>query len=370
MIEQPQNDREQEPREPVSLLYPENEHPSEKAREVARSPEFREAIENRVNEALYANRALPSILFPKFPGRMGSEIFTALKKNVPEKVASKLPDVVPTFDHSINADTFAYEEAIEIDRYARGELFERGIQSPSDQNVADEIDRLLEDGTLRPAEQIQIEREEKWRRPLIAFAESLKRGSFTEAEALAPVLSKAAQGDDSKMVADYFRTIIVPLLDSAYNQLSVDEKYPDVLELLHLASLCTFIPKEQYALQAQLILKHPEARKALGAGFLRIIEDPRYESLFAMWKEYSIPEWTIIQSIHARVDDFIESRLVKNNRVDIDEAEKALTILKERGILSEEEARVKHLDAFRALGKNEIEKAVEYWKMLDKEIQS
>ncbi|MDP2630669.1 MAG: hypothetical protein Q8P56_04635 [Candidatus Uhrbacteria bacterium] len=309
-----------------SPLYP--ERPSEQARAVVLRQEFQTAIHDRLTQALYGDqRSLPDVVLSSAPGK-------------PLKL-----------DRYINAEVLAEEEAIEIDRFVR---YYVQSSNPSPDTIKETINATLASGALRPATHEQIEREEKWRRHLLAFAAAFRQRDFKHAEEIVKELSIESKKEDGEMVADQFRGIIAPLIDSALDTCLIEMKYQNIQETFYLASLCDFIPKEHFTQKVQLAVKNLDARKEFGCELLRDIDTPRYNLLIEMWNAYGVTEDAITKIVRAGTDSYIKNRSFKNGQVDMKKFEEALDILKGHGVFSEQDYRKQYLELLVGLTKNEM----------------
>ncbi len=284
------------------------EKPSPQARAVVRRPEFQEALHYRLTQALYANRNIPEILFPGIPGK------------------------VPTFDEYINAQVLADEEAVEIDRFIRQALSSDTAPSEEVQAV---LDKLLASGELKPSSHIEIDREEKWRRSLMTLVTAFQKGEYVRAEEIAKELSVATQGEDGEILAYHFRGILTPIITSTLEPLLVKKKYDDLLETLHMASLCTFIPSAECAPFAHMITRYPEVRSIIGTGLLRKVSSEKYDEIWDGLRSYGIPEAFLRECIYPHIGDYILANSAGKDGADVKKTLEIIEKLKSRKLLSE-----------------------------------
>lgn len=264
-----------------SPLYP--EQPSEQARVVASRPEFQKAILYRLRQAMYGNRGIPKVLI------------------------SMLPVKLPAFEQYINIEVFTEEEAIEIDRFIRAHLQQI---NPSPEDVRDAIYETLESGKLRPAPDDQIDREEKWRRHLLAFATALQQVDLIRVAEIARNLSVVVKGADSEMVVDHLRNIVIPLLDSALRIMLMQEKkdFANFFSTIHIAELCTFIEPKHFSGIAGFALQDPEAKNVLGHEFLNSITSPWYDERLHEWETMGFSEGDIRALIRPAIPEYFIAR--------------------------------------------------------------
>lgn len=293
--------------ETPSPLYPES--PSEQALVVVRRQEFQEVLHYRLTQALYQNRSIPEILFPH--------------------VASKLP----TFDRYIDAEVFADEEAIEIGRFIRPHLSSDTAPSEEVQSV---IDKLLASGELKPSSHEEVDREEKWRRHLLMFAHTFRKGEYKRTEEIAKELSVATKGEDGEKLGSHFRSILTPLIESTLEPLLHQKKYTDLLEILYIATLCTFIPPAEFAQFTQMITRYPEVRGEIGTGLLRKLSLRTYDEAWDGLRSYGIPEKFLRECVHPHIGDYILASCKGKDGVDSKKLLESIEKLLSRSLLSEE----------------------------------
>jgi|GEM_PF-3947603 len=318
-----------------SELFPES--PSAEAIAIVSKKEWQDSIANRVNEALYGQRNTIETLVPL--------------------QLSKRP---PLRDEYINADVFAHEEAVKIDREA--DWIVRQGEAASKEEA---FEHLRDQGRLNPPSLPQIEIEESHRRDLYALLESLIKKDFVSAKSiLKGMVGQSQEIDQSgraktglkdlvgrvvvkeppreytdeqrKMGNVYLDRTVRQFFFGLLNQYFLNKDYHSIFGILNVIANTPFVSREQFAPTALIAIRPRAAQAALGKEFLAHLSDPNFDEFWREWVEWGVPPEKLRDIIRAQIDQYMEQKAV-GSVITLSDLDDMLTKFKSRNIISEEE---------------------------------
>lgn len=253
-----------------SRLFPET--PSHHAMDIVSRPEWRAAIEYRVNEALYGgvrgvpNRTLGETLFPNFP-----RSFSA-------------------YEDDINAQIFAEEEAVRIDRAS--------AYSES------------------PPTQGQIEIEEGLRRYVLQTVDFIEEKNWASAERLLATYCKeneASKNSELRTVsAAYFNDVFFHLLPQKMREYANRNDMTSALHVIRLMHRMTAIPAGLYTNFVKDVSRSSTLRGQLAKVFLTHLGSPAYADLWKECETYGFSMNTLKKEIRTQCERELCEVLKKN----------------------------------------------------------
>lgn len=258
-----------ETQQPRSRLFPET--PSQHAVDIVSRPEWRAAIEYRVNEALYGgigdaqNRVMDEILFPNFPRSLS------------------------TYEKDINAQIFAEEEAVRIDRTPAYD---------------------------KPPSHVQIEIEERLRRYFLEIVDHIEQKNWGHAELLLAGYCKKLEATKNPevqiVVMAYVNDIFSHLLPQKMREYAGCNDMVSALNVIRLMHRTPAIPTGLYSDFVKDVSRSSAMSIQLAKVFLPNLGSPAYADLWKECETYGFSMNTLNKDIRALCEIELCEVLKKN----------------------------------------------------------
>lgn len=239
-----------------SRLFP--EPPSQRAMNIVSRPEWRAAIEYRVNESLYGVQQLSRILFP----------------NVPRKL--------PSYEEDINAQIFAEEEALRIDRN-----IEHLVDEEEKFFAEDAYANLELEG---PPSHEQIHVEEVLRRYFLYIVSAIDNKQWSLAEdafgRVTHIEEQFTQKTERECARGFFRDIFSYLLTRKLDECASRSDMTSSLHIIRLMNSAPYLPKNLHSDFVKSVSKKSELLTHFARIFLERLTLPTYNDLLRECETY------------------------------------------------------------------------------------